>query len=83
MLDEDGTFPSRINPSRVTLVPLEADDEATVQRMVRLHFQHTRSARADDVLRKWNTYAPRFVKVFPKDLMVALDARLEAHTGDG
>ena len=83
VLDEDGSFSSRINPSRVALVPLEGEDEATVQRMVRLHFQHTRSARADDVLRKWNTYAPRFVKVFPKDLMVALDVRLEAHTGDG
>jgi hypothetical protein len=35
------------------------------------------------VLRKWNTFAPRFVKVFPKDLKLALDARLDAHTGDG
>jgi len=83
VLDEDGSFPSKINPARVVLVPLDEDDEETLLRMVRLHFQHTRSSRAEDVLRKWNSYAPRFVKVFPKDLMVALAERLEAHTGDG
>ena len=83
VLDEDGSFRSRINPSRVEPVALEPEDEETVLRMVRLHFQHTRSARADEVLRKWNSYAPLFVKIFPRDLMVALEARLEAHTGDG
>ena len=39
------------------------------------HFKYTRSRRADDVLRKWDTYAPKFVKVFPRDLTSrALDA---------
>ena len=38
---------------------------------------------ADEVLRKWNSYASKFVKVFPKDLLASLEARLEAHTGDG
>jgi glutamate synthase domain-containing protein 3 len=83
VLDEDGSFRSRINSSRVEPLPLEPDDEETVLRMVRLHFKHTRSTRADEILRKWNSFAPLFVKVFPKDLMVAIDARLEAHTGDG
>ena len=64
-------------------MPLEEADEKTVVRMIRLHFQHTRSSRAEDILRKWHNFAPRFVKVFPKDLMVALEARLEARTGDG
>ena len=40
--------------------------------MVRRHFQYTRSQRADEVLRKWDTYAPRFVKVFPRDYKRAL-----------
>jgi glutamate synthase domain-containing protein 3 len=34
-------------------------------------------------LRKWNSYAPKFVKVFPKDLKLALDARINAGTGNG
>ena len=53
------------------------------QRLVRKHFQYTRSKRAEEVLKKWEDYGPKFVKVFPKDLKVALDMRLEAHVGDG
>ena len=51
--------------------------------MLRRHFEYTRSERAEEVLRKWNTLGPRFVKVFPRDLKLALEARLHAHTGDG
>jgi glutamate synthase (NADPH/NADH) large chain len=83
VLDEDGSFPSCVNHERVFLEPLTAEDEETVQRLVRRHFQYTRSERADDVLRKWNSYAPKFVKVFPKDLKLALTDRLTSHTGDG
>jgi len=83
VLDEDGLFHTRVNPDRIDLDPLNAEDEATIQRMVRKHFQYTRSQRAEEVLKKWEDYGPKFVKVFPKDLKVALDTRLEAHLGDG
>jgi glutamate synthase domain-containing protein 2/glutamate synthase domain-containing protein 1/glutamate synthase domain-containing protein 3 len=83
VLDLDGTFPQRANSERVDLETLTPEDEEVVQRMVRRHFQYTRSERADEVLRKWNTYAPKFLKVFPRDLKLALDARLQAGTGDG
>ncbi len=65
------------------LEPLTDEDEERIQRLVRRHFQYTRSKRADEVLRKWNSYAPKFVKVFPKDLKLALVDRISAHTGDG
>jgi glutamate synthase (ferredoxin) len=83
VLDEDGSFPSRVNPETVDLDPLTAEDLETVQRMVRRHFQYTRSKKADEVLRKWDTYAPRFVKVFPKDYKRALTDRLAAGSGNG
>jgi glutamate synthase domain-containing protein 2/glutamate synthase domain-containing protein 1/glutamate synthase domain-containing protein 3 len=83
VLDLEGDFAERVNPERVDLDPLGAEDEAILQRLVRRHFEYTRSARAEEVLRKWNTFAPKFVKVFPRDLKLALDARLAAHTGDG
>jgi glutamate synthase (ferredoxin) len=83
VLDQDGDFVERVNPERVDLEPLDAADEVEIQRMVRRHFEYTRSERAQEVLRKWNTFAPRFVKVFPRDLKLALDARLDARTGDG
>ena len=68
---------------RVDLERITKEDGQTIQRLVRRHFEYTHSARADKVLRKWNTYAPKFVKVYPKDLKVALDARVAAGTGDG
>jgi glutamate synthase domain-containing protein 3 len=83
VLDEEGSFPERVNPERVDLEPITQEDEEIVQRMVRRHFQYTRSKRAEEVLRKWNALAPRFVKVFPRDLKLALEARLQAGTGNG
>ena len=44
------------------------------QNMLRKHFEYTRSGRADDILRKWETYAPKFVKVFPQEYRAALEA---------
>ena len=83
VLDEDGSFPSRVNPETVDLDPLTAEDLEIVQRMVRRHFQYTRSKKADEVLRKWDTYAPRFVKVFPRDYKRALTDRIAAGSGNG
>jgi glutamate synthase (ferredoxin) len=83
VLDEDGSFPSRVNLDTVDLDPLGADDFETIQRMLRRHFQYTRSRKADEVLRKWETYAPRFVKVFPKDYKRALSDRIAAGSGNG
>ena len=62
---------------------LTPEDEEIIQRMVRRHFELTRSERAEEVLRKWNDFAPKFVKVFPRDLKLALEARIDARTGDG
>jgi glutamate synthase domain-containing protein 3 len=67
----------------VVLDPLEPSDVDLVQRLVRRHFQYTRSQKADDVLRKWDAYAPKFVKVFPKDYKRALGERIAAESGNG
>jgi glutamate synthase domain-containing protein 3 len=83
VLDEDGSFSDRVNPDTVDLDPLDEDDLATIQRLVRRHFQYTRSEKADDVLRKWETLAPKFVKVFPKDHKRAQNERIAAESGNG
>ena len=75
VLDETGDFPAKINPlSAVDLEPLGEDDIEYVQNMLRKHFDYTRSGRADDILRKWDTYAPKFVKVYPQEYRAALEA---------
>ena len=75
VLDEQGDFPERLNPLAVVdLEPLGEDDVEYVQKMLRKHFEYTRSGRADDILRKWETDAPKFVKVFPQEYKAALEA---------
>jgi glutamate synthase domain-containing protein 3 len=83
VLDLDGDFERHVNQDTVDLDPLTEEDLEFLQRLVRRHFQHTRSARADEVLRKWNTLAPRFVKVFPRDYKRALGERIAAESGNG
>jgi glutamate synthase domain-containing protein 2/glutamate synthase domain-containing protein 1/glutamate synthase domain-containing protein 3 len=83
VLDEDGEFRNRVNLETVDLDPLTDEDLETIQRLVRRHFQYTRSRKADGVLRKWETVAPTFVKVFPKDYKRALGERLAAESGNG
>jgi glutamate synthase domain-containing protein 2/glutamate synthase domain-containing protein 1/glutamate synthase domain-containing protein 3 len=81
VLDEQGDFPDKINNPSVDLDPLDEGDVELIQRMLRRHFQYTRSKKADDVLRKWDTLAPRFVKVFPREYKAAL-AELEIEAAD-
>jgi glutamate synthase domain-containing protein 2/glutamate synthase domain-containing protein 3 len=83
VLDLEGDFERHVNPDTVDLDPLGEDDLEVIQRLVRRHFAYTRSARADEVLRKWNTLAPRFVKVFPRDYKRALTERIAAESGNG
>jgi len=83
VLDEAGDFTEHCNPGMVRLREIDADDEETILRLVRRHFQYTRSARADDVLRKWESYRPMFVKVSPVDYERALADRLSAGSGNG
>ena len=43
VLDEEGDFETRVNPETVDLDPMDAQDLERVQRLVRRHFQYTRS----------------------------------------
>ena len=73
VLDLEGELASKLNPlAEVDLEPLAEEDVIYVQNMLRKHFDYTRSRRAEDVLRKWETYAPKFVKVFPREYREAL-----------
>ena len=81
VLDETGSFPSMINNAMLDLDPLEDEDVEFIQRMLRNHFHYTRSHRADSVLRKWDSFAPKFIKVFPREYKQAL-ASLSAEAGN-
>jgi len=84
VLDEAGDFPSRINNDLLDLDPLGEDDVEYIQRMLRRHFQLTRSPRADEILQKWEKMAGKFVKVFPQEYKQALaELAREAEAGNG
>jgi len=74
VLDVDGEFARRCNPSMVDLEPLvpESEDEASVKRLIENHARYTNSKRASQVLEKWSEYRARFVKIFPKEYRRAL-----------
>jgi len=74
VLDLDGEFAKRCNPSMVDLEPLapESEDEASVKRLIENHARYTNSKKASQILEKWSEYRARFVKVFPKEYRRAL-----------
>jgi len=73
VLDPLGSFPELCNPGTVDLERVETDaDERELRELVEAHFRHTRSERAEQVLEKWATTLPRFVKVFPREYKRAL-----------
>ena len=49
-----------------------ASDEATLRRLLESHARYTGSARARQILERWNDYRAKFVKVFPHEYRRAL-----------
>ncbi|MFQ5514547.1 MAG: glutamate synthase large subunit [Myxococcota bacterium] len=73
VLDPFDRLPELCNPGMVDLERVETDEDARELRgLVESHFRHTRSDRAEQVLEKWETTLPRFVKVMPRDYKRAL-----------
>ncbi len=73
VLDPVGKFPDLCNPGLVDLERVESEEDARELRsMIEAHFRHTRSNTAEQVLEKWATTMPRFVKVMPRDYKRAL-----------
>ena len=67
VLDEEGHFPSRLNPDMVELEDMETEDIELVHALVSKHVQYTASAKGKKVLEQWEKLIPRFIKVMPID----------------
>src|SRR5579875_684001 len=75
VLDEAGDFPRKVNTELVHLARLtDAADAEPLLRLLRDHVAATDSARARDILDRWDAYAPKFWKVLPYPPVV------QAHT---
>jgi glutamate synthase domain-containing protein 3 len=67
VVDEAGTFGSRVNHEMVELVDLDDVDAELLHRLVREHEEKTVSSRARAMLVHWNEYLPKFRKVVPRE----------------
>jgi glutamate synthase (ferredoxin) len=87
VLDETGDFARRVNPQMVGIEKFDEPKEiAAVRAMIQKHFDYTKSERARTILANWDQFAPKFIKVLPKDYkrMLACIERAQAQglTGD-
>jgi glutamate synthase (ferredoxin) len=66
VLDEADTFASRVNGDMVELGELETEDVELLRKLIREHEEKTVSARARNLLVRWEEYLPLFKKVVPQ-----------------
>jgi len=66
VLDEDGTFPQRLNTGMVGLERLTGgDDTKSLQAIIYQHLEATESKKAKEILAQWETVSKKFWKVVP------------------
>jgi glutamate synthase (NADPH/NADH) large chain/glutamate synthase (ferredoxin) len=66
VLDERGDFPSKLNPELVGLQRIQrAEDNEILRALIERHHELTGSARAADILGRWDEFQPLFWKVAP------------------
>jgi glutamate synthase domain-containing protein 2/glutamate synthase domain-containing protein 1/glutamate synthase domain-containing protein 3 len=79
VLDEDGTFRARVNPTMLDqLEELTDEDAAEVRALVEEHRHRTGSTVAAQLLEDWDGARGRFVKVFPADYKRVLSEAVAA-----
>jgi glutamate synthase domain-containing protein 2/glutamate synthase domain-containing protein 1/glutamate synthase domain-containing protein 3 len=79
VVDEAGTFESRVNKDMVELPALDDADLALLQRLIREHEEKTASPRARRILVQWEQFVPLFRKVAPKDSAGLVAAARDAY----
>jgi glutamate synthase (NADPH/NADH) large chain len=82
VLDADGAFPPRCNQEMVSLERPTEDELKAVRALVEEHHRRTESPKASELLRGWERFADRWVKVIPSEYKrVLLDASSPASSG--
>ena len=74
VLDETGTFATRLNHDLVELSGLELEDVEVLRRLIHEHEEKTVSPRARNILVRWDEFLPLFRKVIPKGAALQVSA---------
>jgi glutamate synthase (ferredoxin) len=65
-LDEDGSFPTRVNPEIVkTQRVITPAGEQQLKGLIQAHCDRTHSQKARTILEHWSEYLPKFWQVVP------------------
>ncbi len=81
-LDEDGSFPAKVNPEIVkTQRVITPAGEAQLKELIQAHADHTGSPKAKVILANWSEYLPRFWQVVPPSEKDSPEANPNAATG--
>jgi len=73
VLDTKKTFKKQCNTEALNLLKVEEDkDIEELKELVESHYNYTMSPLAQRILENWETYLPKFVKVFPEEYKQAL-----------
>jgi len=65
-LDEDGSFPTKVNPEIVKVQRVvTAAGEQQLKNLIQAHADRTQSRRAQQILDRWAEYLPKFWQVVP------------------
>ena len=76
--DPANTFEQHLNPGMVELEPLSDEDDATLNDLVRRHYDYTQSQVAWRILSGWKQLAGNFRKVMPVEYRRVLAQRAAA-----
>jgi len=79
VIDEAGTFETRVNKDMVELGELDEVDLALLQRLIREHEEKTASPRARRILVQWDQFVPLCWKVAPKGAEELVAAARDAY----
>lgn len=63
VLDEKGTFMNKCNKQIVEVNSLKSKDAETVKKLLKAHYKYTKSSKAEILLKNWNLYKEKFLKV--------------------
>ena len=78
VLDEEGDFDRHCNMDMVELTLVESDqDVSELRSIIERHLAETGSPRAAEILRSWDEYLPRFLKVMPVGYKLLLEQESE------
>ncbi|NER50191.1 MAG: glutamate synthase large subunit [Symploca sp. SIO1A3] len=78
-LDEDGSFPAKVNPEIVSIQRVSSQKgEEQLKELIQSHAELTGSPKAQMILRNWSEYLPQFWQVVPPSEADSPEASAEA-----